>query len=302
MIKVSSQISNEILDEIDICLNEIAPSNWSVYQDRITLDANLVGYFENNKKQHEIIEEFKLYFDAILDTSYDDLVFNFIEDKDWAESYKSHFKPWRHKDFHWIPLWLKEEYKNLNKKDFVLLDPGMAFGTGNHETTRLCLQAIIDLRKNNQNPLTLFDIGCGSGIISITGSKLGYLKIFGVDNDSDAVRISKENALLNQVSNVKFEQQNLKFYCSHNTFDIVVANIQSDVLIEQNKEIINSAKSDSTILLSGILKKEVHTVQNAFDQEIRRRRMPYKSMIIDEGEWSLIQYSIGNNFNSYPPR
>jgi len=62
------------------------------------------------------------------------------------------------------------------------------------------------------------------------------------------------------------------------------------------KKIINSAKFDSTILLSGILKKEVHTVQKAFDQEIARRRMPYRSMIKDEGEWSLIQYSIGNNF------
>jgi len=302
MIKVSSQISKEIVDEIDICLNEIAPSNWSVYQDRITLDADLVGYFENDKKQHEIIAEFKLYFDAILDTSYNDLEFNFIEDKDWIESYKSHFKPWGYKDFHWIPLWLKEEYTNLNTKDFVLLDPGMAFGTGNHETTRLCLQAIVDLRKNNQNPLTLFDIGCGSGIISITGSKLGYLKIYAIDNDNDAVRISKENALLNQVSNVKFEQQNLQFFCSQNTYDIVVANIQSDILIEQNKKIINSAKSDSTILLSGILKKEVHTVQKAFDQEFGRRRMPYRSMIKDEGEWSLIQYSIGNNFNNYPPK
>ena len=302
MIKVSSQISKEIIDEIDICLNEIAPSNWTVYQDRITLDAELVGYFENDKKQLEIIAEFKLYFDAILDTSFNNLTFNFIEDNDWTESYKSHFKPWGYKGFHWIPLWLKEEHTNLSKKDSVLLDPGMAFGTGNHETTRLCLQAIVDLRKNNQNPLTLFDIGCGSGIISITGSKLGYLSIYAIDNDNDAVRISKENALLNQVSNVKFEQQNLQFYCSQNTYDIVVANIQSDILIEQNKKIINSAKSHSTILLSGILKKEVQSVQNAFNQEIDKLRLPFKSMVVNDGEWSLIQYCIGNHFDSYPPK
>ena len=302
MIKVSTQISKEIIDEIDICLNEIAPSNWSVYQNRISLEANLVGYFGNDKKQHEIIAEFKLYFDAILGNSCDELVFNSIEDKDWTESYKSHFKPWEYKGFYWIPVWLVDEYTNLNKKDFVLLDPGMAFGTGNHETTRLCLQAIVDLRENNQKPLTLFDIGCGSGIISITGSKLGYLNICAIDNDNDAVRISEENALLNQVNNVKFEKQNLEYYCSNNTYDIVVANIQSDILIEQNKRIINSTKPDSTLLLSGILKKEVHTVQHAYNEEISRQKMPYDSRIVDDGEWSLIQYSIGNNFNNYPPR
>ena len=142
----------------------------------------------------------------------------------------------------------------------------------------------------------------GSGIISITGSKLGYLNICAIDNDNDAVRISEENALLNQVNNVKFEKQNLEYYCSNNTYDIVVANIQSDILIEQNKRIINSTKPDSTLLLSGILKKEVHTVQNAYNEEISRQRMPYDSRIVDDGEWSLIHYSIGNNFNNYPPR
>ena len=102
--------------------------------------------------------------------------------------------------FHFVPTWEKENSDDESGSLSIYIDPGMAFGTGTHETTRLCLEFLIDqysLTNEINSNLSLIDIGCGSGILAITAAKLGFKNIMGIDNDSDAI----ENAFLNSKKN-----------------------------------------------------------------------------------------------------
>ena len=131
----------------------------------------------------------------------------------------------------------------------------MAFGTGNHDTTKFCLQNLIDIKQpENKN---LLDLGCGSGIISITASKLGFKEVVGIDNDEDATRISRDNACLNQISKgVEFLNHALQEMPLGYKYDVVIANIQADILCQNSTIITALLKSKFTLIISGILLKE----------------------------------------------
>ena len=111
----------------------------------------------------------------------------------------------------------------------------MAFGTGNHETTKLCLEAIVAIKNGkgskNQNPESFLDLGCGSGIIARIGMKLlGYDRVEGIDIDPDAVRIAMENATLNSIPDISFHSCSIDGVDRKLPYDVVVANIQTDAL------------------------------------------------------------------------
>lgn len=292
MIKASIPIHADIVDQIENNLHEIAPSKWIISQSQITLKARLEGYFENNTTIDEINAEINSFFsDELCENNKLEVLQ--IKDTDWTESYKIHFKPWNHKGFHWIPIWLVNEYLVPQGDKYLLLDPGMAFGTGNHETTKLCLEEIVEMNIVHSSKQKVLDIGCGSGILAITAAKLGYLNILGIDNDEDAVRISEENAILNQVEqHIRFKNQGIELIEADSNYDLVVANIQSDILIENKNSIIDTTKAVSTLLLSGVLAVEAKNVEMVYSEEFNRRKYNYKSVIKTDGEWSLIRFSI----------
>ena len=286
MIKAFCCISPAILFELEEFLYEVAPSPWFIVEDRINALNELVGYF--NCKDNAVAE-----ISYLKKFSINESIFKFdeIEDRDWKESYKSHFSPWKYKFFHLIPTWEKHNYSFPENDISLYLDPGMAFGTGNHETTRMCIEFLIDHKSNFSQTETFIDLGCGSGILSLVAKRLGYVDVLGIDNDPDAVRISNDNALLNDITNgINFKISDLSnLENSNQRFDCIVANIQADILQLYCKQINRIAKDNSVIVLSGILSKEMNDVIGSFLKENFPLLQYYTVKTI--GEWSSVLFS-----------
>ncbi len=189
-----------------------------------------------------------------------------LEDKDWKESYKEHFKPWSIDNLHWVPLWLKEEYEVPVGDQAVFLDPGMAFGTGNHATTRLCVEQLVAFKEQRKNieKAKIIDAGCGSGILAISAAKLRANDIHAFDNDAEAVRIAKENAVLNSVPESYFTEGDLVTGFQGRQVDCLMANILANVLVQYSRNLVDAVAPNGWLILSGILGTEVDEVLNAF--------------------------------------
>lgn len=160
-----------------------------------------------------------------------------------------------------IPQWI-EDNNETSAEIEIILDPGYAFGSGSHETTILCAQAIEKLAPKKQAQ-TLLDVGCGSGVLSVIAAKLGYQKVTGIDIDELAIEASYQNAIKNEIREISFSQSKLNEF--ENKYDVVVANIISSVLFELRADIKSRLKADGTLILSGILKEEVDEVVKIFE-------------------------------------
>ncbi len=195
-----------------------------------------------------------------------DIELKVTEDKDWINNWKEFFKPFHLEDNIVIkPTW--EQYNPANEKELVIeIDPGTAFGTGSHETTKLCVSAI---NKYLKSGMTLLDVGCGSGILSIIGEKLGGRDIIGIDVDENAVRVSIENAEVNKCHDIKFMQGNvidnseLRKDIGLHKYDIVVANILADIIIPLSDVAEDFMKRDSLFISSGIINTKAEQVKEA---------------------------------------
>lgn len=187
------------------------------------------------------------------------------EDKDWINNWKEFFKPFRVDDDIVIkPTW--EPLEHVRKTDIVIeIDPGTAFGTGSHETTKLC---ILGLKKYINSESTLLDVGCGSGILSILGLKLGAKSAVGIDIDPIAIEATKENAEVNNILGEHFtilggniiEDSKIQQQIGMEKYNIVVANILADVIIPLSTEIGQHLQPGGFFITSGIIntkKKEV---------------------------------------------
>ena len=294
MIKVSLTLLNQEVDALDDFLNEIAPSPWLIIHNQIQSNTILEGYFVST-------EDFKTFRNdafGILKTTLEnerDLIIKVLEDCEWVNAYKDHFKPWRFKSFHWIPIWLENQYITPLNHNYLYLDPGMAFGTGNHETTRLCLEEVLNIESNLNSKSSLLDLGCGSGIISLTASKLGYEPVLGIDIDEDAIRISKENAVLNSIkSDVNFSVGQLNKLLTRAKFDVVIANIQTDLLIKHADKIVKCLSKKGILILSGILKTETKSVVNHYKENTAIKGDLEQITTRHLGEWSVVTICLQN--------
>jgi len=202
-----------------------------------------------------------------------------VDEQDWANSWKQYYKPAKVGEKIVVkPTW--EEYQK-NEGDIVIeLDPGMAFGTGTHETTTMCIK---ELEKRINNEDVVFDIGCGSGILSIAAAKLGAKKTIGVDLDKVAVKVSKENTELNNVdSSVEIRYGNLMNVVTEKA-DIVVANIIADIIAILAKDVSNFLNDDGLFIASGIILDKIEFVKAAL-LENNFEILEVNTM----GEWSAI--------------
>ncbi len=193
------------------------------------------------------------------------------EDKDWMNKWKDFFHPFRLEDNIVIqPTWT--ETAEVRPDDIVVyIDPGTAFGTGSHETTRLC---ITNLKKyiNPDGTTDVLDAGCGSGILSIIAMKLGANKVYGIDIDELAVQASLENLQLNDISRENYEivkgdvigdKQFAESVASIGQYDIVVANILADVIVPLSGVIRPFMKKDGVFITSGIIDDKEDAVKEA---------------------------------------
>lgn len=176
----------------------------------------------------------------------------------WREQWKEHFKPIHLGRVVIVPEWI--EYKSKENEIKILLDSNMAFGTGEHETTSMCVE-FLDKYVKSQD--TVLDVGCGSGILGITASKLGANKVIMTDIDECAIVASEHNALLNGIKNYTVLLKNL---LDDNTVkgDVIACNIMADVLIAFAPYIGENLNENGIIILSGILVEKLVAVRKAY--------------------------------------
>ncbi len=269
----------------DTTLVELGADRWNVFEDVIIRRAWITGLFPSEAEARSEWQDFGSKLREAGVTNIGDVEFRDVADADWRDSYKAHFHAWQFGRLHWVPVWERPTFK-LPEGDAVLwLDPGLAFGTGNHETTRLCVERLAVLSEKKQASDRVVDAGCGSGILALSAVLLGYTDVVGFDNDPEAVRVSNENAVLNDLANrVRFFVGDLKTGLAGEQAAVVLANIQADVLSLFASDLVSAVAPGGTLILSGILAGENSQVRTVFegltpDWTINARVM---------GEWSDI--------------
>ncbi len=179
-----------------------------------------------------------------------------VDENLWWENWKKTYKPIEVNNLMIVPNWIKEEYKD---KVVIKMDPGMAFGSGEHQSTRMCLEYIQSLDLKGKS---VVDVGCGSGILAIASKLLGAQDVEAYDIDDVAVSAAKKNSEYNNID-IKVENSNL-LAKAEKRYDIVLANITSEVLKMLAKDLDKYMKLDGTIIISGILTSLEKEVLEAF--------------------------------------
>ena len=216
-----------------------------------------------------------------------EIILNQCRNEDWENNWKQYFHPIPVGEKLLIrPTW-EDEYEAGDRK-VLNIEPGLAFGTGSHETTRLCLET---LEKHIHEGTTVLDIGCGSGILSIAALLLGAEKAVGVDIDALAVKTAIENGEVNNFKEPEYTilQGNLTDKVS-GKFDVVVANIVADVIIMFCKDVASFMKEDALFITSGIIDTREQDVIDAFNKygfEIKARHT--------KGGWVCFECTKGAN-------
>ena len=198
-----------------------------------------------------------------------DVFVKLVNDEKW-NSWKEYFKPFQLIDnVTVVPSW--EVYHSSPDEKIIMMDPGMAFGTGTHETTRLCAQLIYRYVSKDD---TFLDLGTGTGILSVIAHLKGAGKITAVDIDDAAVRAAKENFEVNGIKIQSFESRTDEIEVIKGTLDsvkgrrfhVIAANILAEVLIDLAPDMKHIVKYPGFVILSGIIQKKEQEVKDAFNQ------------------------------------
>lgn len=215
-----------------------------------------------------------------------ELVARTVDEDEWQNSWKEHFHVLRvGRRLVVKPTW--REYDPRPTDVVIVLDPGMAFGTGHHPTTRSCLEQLERLVAPGASVL---DFGCGSGILSIAASKLGASSVLGVEADSSAVRVAKQNARENGVQhNVLVVEGTLpRPEARPGAFDVAVANISAKVVSEASTELVKAVKPGGAVIASGIIVDNKAVVERS----MAAAGAVLSDTIVD-GDWVTLVYSTG---------
>ena len=275
-----------IEDPEDILGREQGPLTWD-FADINVLEhkgkfAVVKGYFSEEDNIDEIIAYINEKVEKIkalgIDVGEGKVEFEKMYEEDWANNWKKYYKPSKVGEKIVVkPIW--EEYEAKDEELVVELDPGMAFGTGEHETTRMCIQA---LEKYVQKDSTVFDVGCGSGILAIAAAKLGAKLAVGVDLDPVAVESAKENVGFNNIDNIEILHGNL-IEVIDGKADIVVANIIAEIICILTEDVSRVIKPNGYFITSGIIHDRVEMVTNKLEEcgfEVVK--------VNKDGEWNCI--------------
>jgi ribosomal protein L11 methyltransferase len=231
----------------------------------IETDAKLIAYFPDVLGIDRIRSDVSRFTSVLKDAGLAHEIayeYVFLSERDWNESWKKKFKPIEvGENLVVLPPWDKTE----TGRTTLVIDPGMAFGTGHHETTKTCLALIERLVPSVASKERFLDVGTGTGILAIAASKLGFREVTGVDIDPLAVEAARRNCEENGLDNIEITKGDIS--ASEGAFDMLAANILSEVLLPVAPEIAARLRSPGLALLSGMLEGQEDAVIAALERE-----------------------------------
>ena len=200
-----------------------------------------------------------------LDTGAGTISLRKLRRQNWAESWKRHFHPLEFDSRLLVrPSWSKQRPKK--GQALVVLDPGLSFGTGRHPTTAFCLRELVRHRDPKRRQ-SFLDVGTGSGILAVAAAKLGYAPVEAIDLDPESVRTARDNTRRNRVrGRIRLRRADLARLPSRGaaTYDIVCANLISNLLISERERLISRLKPGGLLVLAGILDAEFRQVARVY--------------------------------------
>ena len=250
--------------------------------------AKVSFYLEDASREAEILKQVREGVEelrAFVDPGAGTVEISETEDKDWINNWKQYFKPFTVDDILIKPTWETVPPQDQDKL-LIQIDPGTAFGTGQHETTQLCIR---QLKKHVKPGDRVLDVGTGSGILGITALKLGAGEVFGTDLDENAITAVGENLEANGISQDRFravqgniiDDETLQKEAGEGCWDIAVANILADVIIPLQKEIPAHLKDGGLFIASGIINMKEQAVREA----VEANPLLEITEIHHQGEW-----------------
>ena len=292
------QVSIDDPADMEDILNKKNEYGWDYVDDDLKKgldrEPTISIYFEDTEENREKIQQLKLQvmmlkskeleglfgWDVDFGRLYaEDII---VDDADWKDKWKEYFKPVRITDRLVVkPTW--EEYEPNDGEKVIQIDPGMAFGTGTHETTSLCLKLMEKYLGDEPQDKEVLDVGCGSGILSIAAALLGCRSVTGVEIDEDAVRVAEENVELNGIGDrVEILQGDLTEGIESKA-DIIVANLMADLVMTLSKSAKEHLKDGGIFISSGILLEKKGIVSDAV------KKAGFEIIeIAEDGEWCAI--------------
>jgi ribosomal protein L11 methyltransferase len=273
LLKIEFSVPADESDECAEFLSSKVPHGWEEIESGGR--ANYTLFLEDHPLGMELVREIETRFPGC------GLKYHEQESEDWAMAWKDFFAPVSCGDrFEILPPWLKDQMDD--GMTHIVIEPKMAFGTGHHPTTSLCLELIGELSKEGRitKGMEFLDMGTGSGILAIGLAKLG-LEGLAVDIDAQAVVCARENVNANDCAeNIVLSVGGVESVAADRTYDLVVANILSGPLIEMAGDLVRHVKKGGSLILSGILAEQAERVAAAYE----RRGLP-RPEIFRQGEW-----------------
>ncbi|AJA48379.1 ribosomal protein L11 methyltransferase [Clostridium pasteurianum DSM 525 = ATCC 6013] len=274
-----------IEDPNDIEFKKKHPGDWDYFDETLLTvkdGTTIKAYYKEGKNFNEYIEYIKKSINNLSEFGIDKgagiVTVNTVNEADWENNWKKYYKPTKVG----ARVVVKPIWENYIKKDHQLvveLDPGMAFGTGTHETTRMCVQA---LERYVEDDYTVFDIGTGSGILAITAAKLNTKKVTGVDLDPVAVDSARENIKYNDLSNIEILHGDLMEVVQGKA-NIVIANIIAEVIMLLTPDVPKFLEKGGYFISSGIIKDRAEEVIST----LKKNRFDILE-VNNQGEWICI--------------
>jgi len=265
---LSLPVSSESEDAVREALFELFGVSPSVYYDAETRASSAHVYLPSrpaSKELEELSQALERVRAAGLALPRQRFALKTIRKEDWAESWKRHFKPLMIRRRLVIrPSWIRKPAPKGCA--VVVLDPGLSFGTGQHPTTRFCLEQLVAHRKTAESQ-SFLDIGTGSGILAVAAAKLGYCPVDAIEIDPQAVRIASLNARKNRVDQkLNIICRDLNQFRSKDQYDLVCANLIFDLLIDVRRKLIQCVKPSGALVVAGILRTQMPRVLRAFTE------------------------------------